>query len=185
MQNPQDRILAFEYVLSQLLEWQMEEKSEGENDLSILKSLKLLFFVSASQSKSNENSILIDEVFNKFVAMPYGHVESVVYTYICENDGNLNYYKIDNRKTTLKDQEDISQLKDLIGKALVKEIDKSINFLKIVNPRLILMSAFELVDLSHAWYSWQLSYNNAKLLRLKSAPIEPSLIKNEDKIFSL
>ena len=76
--NP--KTLAFEYLVYQLLDWYKEAFGNvEENDLSTLKVLKLLFFVTAISSK-NEDESLLESPFNKFYAMPLGHVEGDVYS---------------------------------------------------------------------------------------------------------
>jgi uncharacterized phage-associated protein len=180
------KILHFEYVISKLLKWQFEITGKHENDLSTLKALKLLFFVSTVRTHpSNENS-LIANVFDNYAAMPYGHVESSIYEYLKINKGNLNYFKIDNSSTNPKQgieivDAEISQQIDLTFK---KEIDLSIAELKKINPLLISLSAFSLVDISHSWYSWKKYYSLAKLEQVKSYAIPNEEIVLEDKIYS-
>src|SRR6218665_1686180 len=96
MQALQKR-LYFEYVLHKLLEWHHEKTGREEpNDLGVLKSIKLLFFVSAAKTSIGNDNSLLDLVFDKFSAMPYGHVESEVYSEIVNKTGNLKYFEIDN-----------------------------------------------------------------------------------------
>jgi uncharacterized phage-associated protein len=185
MQTP--KILAFEYVVKELLCWYAEKKGNAniKNDLSILKSLKLLFFVAASDAKPNKHNILLDEVFENFVAMPYGHVESDVYNTIRIKSGVLEYYKLTNQNTTCIANKNIGELDLIVEEEIKQAIVNSISQLKLVNPNLILMSAFELVDLSHAWYSWQYNYKIANEINIKSSHINSDIIKSEDKIFTL
>ncbi|HNM25789.1 MAG TPA: hypothetical protein PKL15_10175, partial [Saprospiraceae bacterium] len=85
-----NKILAFEFVLNELMDWHKElTGNETKNDFSILKSLKLLFFVSAARTNSSNHSVLLEDVFTNYVAMPYGHVESDVYAYLREARGEL------------------------------------------------------------------------------------------------
>jgi len=74
-----NKIDAFEYLVYQLQMWHEKESESNQNDLSVLKVLKLLFFVSAVDTKQDSENTLLDKVFTNFVAMPYGHVE-VMYT---------------------------------------------------------------------------------------------------------
>lgn len=178
--NEAFKIQAFEYLVSKLLDWYQESSSsEKNNDLSILKVLKLTFFTSAVGTSSNTDSSLLDEVFNNYVAMPYGHVESDVYTYI--KTGALPNIEINNRQTILNDNYSFDTL-DISTK---NKIDNSVSLLKSINRDLINLSSFELVDLSHAWYSWQKFYSIAKSKGINSEPIPTDEIKREDKIYQL
>ena len=47
------KIAAFEYVVYKLNEWYKENNPTQENDLSILKAMKLLFFVSGVDIANN------------------------------------------------------------------------------------------------------------------------------------
>lgn len=169
---------AFEYYVIKLLEWYNEVSSNNKsNDLSTLKVLKLLFFGAAMSAKEKMSETLLDSPFNTFYAMPYGHVESEIYASIkrreftnldINNSGsnidlNLNYPEGD----------------------IKNKIDKSIQNLKEANPKLILMTPFELVELSHRWYSWQFYFNKAKQNGSYSELIPAQMIKLEQKFFSL
>ncbi|MFP7657615.1 hypothetical protein [Chryseobacterium proteolyticum] len=91
--------LAFEYFLCELMKWDMEarhlEDFNTNNDLSILKSLKLLFFTVAIDAKNN-NPLL--NIFNNFHAMPLGHVELDVYNQYSD----LTYFSLDRYSLKLK-----------------------------------------------------------------------------------
>jgi len=172
----------FEYILSKLLDWQKEAGIPNEsNDLSILKSLKLLFFISAIRSTPLTATSLIDLVFNDYWAMPFGHVELSIYKNIVARNGELNYFFIDDKKTIKKSDPDFNDL----NTDILTEINESIKFLKQQHFNLIKLPAFALVDISHAWYSWQLSYNAAISSGKKRQYIEPNIIKAEDKSFAL
>ena len=47
------KIAAFEYILYKLNEWYKENNPTQENDLSILKAMKLLFFVSGVDTEKH------------------------------------------------------------------------------------------------------------------------------------
>lgn len=182
-----NKILSFEYVLKCLLEWHKEEShsNNNTNDISILKALKLLFFVSAARTIKDTPNLLLDDVFNDYRAMPFGHVESGILNAIKDRDGRLTYYIINNQSTTLIEGAKPENIKQEIGVDIANEINASIEYLKRKNPRLILMSQFELVDLSHIWFSWKHYFDQGKKVGLRSFPIPSDAIKEEDKIFSL
>lgn len=173
------KIQAFEYLVSKFLEWYNESFSNRNNDLSILKVLKLTFFTSAVGTNRDSENTLLDNVFNNYVAMPYGHVESDIYTFI--KNKNLININIDNRKTDILNIDEINNL----DSSLKKQIDHSVTLLKSINSDLIKLSSFELVDLSHTWYSWQKYYSIAKEHDRNSESIPTDVIKSEDKIYQL
>ena len=170
----EDKKNAITYILLKLSEWYKENKSIEENDLSILKSLKLFFLLSTvNTDKDNEN--LIDIGFDKYVAMPFGPVESDVYDFFKEQ----NY--ID--KTSLDYNnllsEDISEL----NKDIKKVIDDCLNELQSINNNIINLSASLLVDLTHKYSSWIVSYNNAKANNVLTWRMSNNAIKSEEKFY--
>ena len=176
----EDKVAAFEYLLYKLLEWNgNSSKNNDNNDLSILKVLKLTFFVSAVGTNKDSKETLLDDTFNNYVAMPYGHVESDVYSNIKQQ--KLVNVKIDNKSSMLLNSFDISSY----DPKLKKRIDASIDSLMRINYKLIKTTSFDLVDLSHSWYSWQKYFNKAKSTGVYSKPIPTQVIKQEDKIYQL
>ena len=73
---------AFEYLVFKLVKWYKSNHNSNINDLSILKVLKLTFFVSAVGTTRDTKDTLLDNVFDNYFAMPYGHVESDIYNSI-------------------------------------------------------------------------------------------------------
>jgi uncharacterized phage-associated protein len=180
MAIPSSKTKAFEYVLFKLVEWYNEEtNSKGPNDISTLKALKLLFFVSSVNTVKESVNTLLDLPFNNFVAMPYGHVESDIYKDIKEN--NLEDVIIENNSTIVKNS---NFIKELSQETKVK-IDNSINSLKSINKKIIELSPFELVELSHKWFSWKINYQKAIKRGDFSHAISISEIKNEDKFYQI
>lgn len=172
----QTKLHAFEYLLAKLIDWHREATGNDDNDLSILKVLKLTFFVSAvGTTKNSENTLL--EVFNNYVAMPYGHVESDIYN--AYGDNELQNVSIDNNNATVINPDIVNTYTGEI-KIL---IDKAIEMLKKIDFQFITLTSFELVDLSHTWYSWQYSFKLARSNGNNSHPISPDVIKGEEKIF--
>lgn len=179
-----DKISYFEYTIIKLLEWYRDNNQNKvntlhDNDFSLLKTMKLLFFVSANTVENN-SSITLTKVFNKFSALPYGPVESFIYDQIKKNDGKLNRLTITTKHT--EELESPHTNKDLDEKILL-ELERSIDSLKKINPNFVNLSAFELVDLSHMWYSWQHNYREATSKGVNSKLIDPNEIIKEDKIY--
>lgn len=172
------KIQSFEYLISQLISWHQETTGKKNNDISLLKALKLLFFVSAVNANKESSHTLIDEVFDSFVAMPYGHVESDVYDAI--KGLQVKNIQLDNQEAKILNNKEIK-----LDPSYKKLIDTSISSLKEINPFLITLPSFDLVDLSHNWYSWQYYYNKAKDENKSSISIPTQVIKEEEKIFQL
>lgn len=170
------KVLAFEYILFKLHQWYKQENPHcTDNDLSTLKVLKLIFFVAAAGTTPNSQNTLLDDVFDNFVAMPYGPVESDIYDLIKANafqNVRINnvYSEILNDSIRCFDEH----------KSM---IDSQINLLISINPDLVNRSPFELVELSHKWYSWKKNYNLAKSAGNYSGIIPIQEIKNEIKIY--
>lgn len=111
--------------------------------------------------------------------MPYGHVESDIYAAI-KSTTSFKNITINSIDTQLRNIDNID-----IPFEVKQNIDKSIEKLKSINKDLIDLSSFELVELSHRWFSWQKNYQIAKNAGRFSHPIQPFEIKNEDKIYQL
>lgn len=176
--NKQDKIPYVDYTIRKLVDWYIEIYGKETNDLSTLKVLKLIFFITAIDTSSNSKDSLLDTVFDKFYAMPYGHVESDVYSIIRNN--SLNNVVVNNQKTSIKGISNYN-----LDENLTSQISDSIAKLRSINPQLIELTSFDLVDLSHSWYSWQYYYSIARKKGLNSIEIDNQVIKEEDKIFAL
>ncbi|GMU96504.1 type II toxin-antitoxin system antitoxin SocA domain-containing protein [Ignavibacterium album] len=175
-----NKIKAFEYLVIKLSEWYKELNNNisfENNDLNKLKVLKLHFFVSAVNANENKEGLL--NIFDNFYAMPYGHVESDVYSQISQ----LESMKIDRKGLAFTKCLDNNYFDDI--KKIIPEIDQSIINLRTINNDLINYKALDLVNLSHRWYSWRLVFNYAKQNGSFSAPIPTELIRREPKIFHL
>jgi uncharacterized phage-associated protein len=168
---------AFEYFLSQAIDVSKIHSLQN-NDFSILKTQKLLFLLTAVNA-ANGSSYLIDEVFDNFVAMPYGPVEIDVYD-DTKND-RLNFFKISSTSTIMTSDADFSKL-DSNDK---KQIDDSIQLLLNKNPNIFGLKANILVEITHMYYSWKLKYSEARQNNSFKEPIPKELIISENKYFSL
>lgn len=174
------KIKAFEYLAIKLSEWYRELNHNlpfERNDLNKLKILKLHFFVSAVNANESKEGLL--RIFNNFYAMPYGHVESDVYSQL----NQLESISIDRsglKFTKILPKHYFDEIENIIP-----EINHSINELKSINIDLINYKALDLVNLSHRWYSWRLVFNYAKQNGSFSAPIPSELIRKEPKFFHL
>ena len=168
------KIAAFEYVLYKLNEWYKDNNGEKENDLSILKAMKLLFFVSGVDRTNN-----LFDIFDRFQAWQYGHVEADLYNQYSQKKGNFDYLEISREKTTLRNTL-IGVLNNSLPHELKLKIDNNINELKKKNYELINYTAFELVNLSHAYHSWDIYYNK---LKKPYTNMDKDIIINEPKYY--
>lgn len=180
--------MAFRYVMFKLIEWyKIESRLSSDsdfnrnNDLSILKVMKLLYFTTAVNAKNN--SLL--EIFDKYVAMPYGHVESDIYD-LLKFQTNLDGIII-NKDSQVQDtfEPSINLIRENNSR-VAGEIDAAIELLKNYNTsRFILFKPFEYVDMSHALNSWKVFYNKAQVNGSYSLRIDPSYIYNDGQYFIL
>lgn len=176
-----NKIEATKYILLQLCDWYYElnpeKKESGVNDLTILKSLKLIFLLSIIR-KDQQSLNLLDHGF-KFNAMPYGPVESDIYSYhknnLLDSISNIGveYEKLINVEYIFLTDED------------KKLIDDNIDLLKIENYYLINNSASYLVDLTHLYSSWKKNFNEAKRSGSFSKEIPVEDIKNDYPYFTI
>jgi len=169
---------AFEYFLLKVLS---VNNSLETNDFSLLKVMKLLFFTSAvSYYDYKEGDSLLDNVFNKFKALPFGHVETNIYGYLKNKD--FNNIVINNKCSKILNT---NQIIENVNTDLKFKIDNSITALLDINQELFSISAFDLVELSHKWYSWQHYYSIARSNERYSEDIPVSAIKGEEHFFYL
>lgn len=151
-----NKSIAFQYLVQQLVKWHKEKTGKDENDLSVMKSFRLLFFVSAMSTKiAEEGKSLLDSPFNNMKAFPFGTNDFDIHQLLFDHDGELEYIKLDNKQAIIKKEVPFSEI-DVYVRGL---IDISILDLKRENPRLIALRPFDLVDLSRKWFSWQKAFS--------------------------
>lgn len=153
----------FEAFIYELYNWYSEStNNKKENDLSLLKVLKLLFL---SVSEDSEKL----DIFNNFVAWELWPVEKDIYDLLKNN-------KIENILIT-KQYTQFKWRNNNIEAPYSKIWKDMVNYLKKKNPRLINYSASTLVDITHKWNCWKLTkdYGISK--------IDKNLILSEDWYF--
>ncbi len=171
------KILAFEYMLTQLRRWGEEMNPRVlYTSFTRLKALKLLFFIAAV--KNNEGEDLLD-VFDNFYALPNGPVESDVYNSITSDA--LTYYTFKDFSLGTKNAYDVNSLDE----SLRRRIDSAIAILRSKNEKIITYSAEQLVSLSHCWWSWQNSMQMARAFGKGSYRMSASQIRNNTQIFAI
>lgn len=172
-----EKLIAFEYILNQLLEKGVEGNSKFfQSSFTRLKALKLLFLVAAVKNQYG-NDLL--DVFDNFYALPNGPVESDVYNSITAD--TLQYYSFKNFSASEKQVYSTNGLND----DLKERLDESISSLLKVNDKILSYSAEQLVTLSHMWSAWGNAIALAKAFDKGSYPMSINSIRNCNQIFSL
>lgn len=166
-----DKLTSFEYVLYKLDEWYKEINGEKENDLNILKASKLLFFVSGVDKENN-----LFDIFNRFQAWEYGHVEADLYNQYSKRKGHFKYLEISRERTILKENTSTME----ISEELKSRIDNNIEKLKEKNRDLINYKSTQLINLSRAHHSWNI-YN--KRLNKPYINMDIQILINEPKYY--
>jgi hypothetical protein len=172
------KLILFEYFLKQLVLWYCEYynilpedfNADPRNNLSKIKVFKLHFFAC-----STDDSAL--DIFDNFHALPYGHVESTIFNSL--ND--LQQFNVDNDRLILLCNIDEVIGGDAAGNTLIEGI---VDNLKHENFDLISIHPFDLVEMSHRWFSWNFTFKEARKSGLFSKSISPNLIKQEAKSYS-
>ena len=176
-----NKIQCFEYILYQLISWYKELRPTDVSLLSFtrLKVLKLLFFVSVIRQEDEPDLL---DIFNNFYAMQYGPVESDVYNAIQANmlpSYIAEYRSIERRK------ECIDFPSEYKGPEY-EPIQNAVKELRTKNENLIELNAFELVEITHKWNSWNLAMNFAEFMGQLSAKMSTvSIEEDSNKRFSL
>ena len=180
----ENKIEIFEFIVHKLKDWFIEkneinsfEEFNLKNDFSTLKLLKLHFLVSSIESTTD------DRLLNQFsfFAMPYGPVETEIYNRIKINP-NFNSFIVDNYKSTFNQGMYVGVWNNPI---LINSIENSISKLKEIDNNLINADAGSLVELTHKWNSWKITYSQARGLGVYSKEMNNELIKNDNKYLSL
>lgn len=174
------KLVITKYILYKFGLWYEESVGDcDKNDLSILKSLKLIFLLATiNVNKSDKN--LINLGF-RFAAMPYGPVEVEIYDWYKNNllndIININGLDFSNLEKFIKD--------NLIPENEKTIIDENIDILKSNNYYLVTKSAKYLVDLTHKFSSWKNNYALALRSNKFSQPIPEADLKNDTLHYSL
>ena len=179
--NPTQKYKLFEYMIDGIVAWynDVQDGIDVCNELNRLKLIKLNFFVSAASTDGKKIGLL--EHFDKFYAMPFGHVESDIYDHV----KILPYHgKYILKKDTIEINKVPGNYYDEIDR-YKSEVDDAIYFLSRKNPHLVKYKSFDLVELSHEWSSWKLVFNMAKSKGMNSMLIPNQIIINENKFFHL
>ena len=180
MEKERCKILCFEYIIYSLIKWHKELYPQQEHVelFTRLKSLKLLFLVSAVEASASSEGLL--DIFDKFYAMQHGPVESDIYNAMVTSTTCM--YDFKERETGIKNGD--IQVFSQIPKELKEKIDHSILSLKEKNASIVWYKSFDLVEITHKWESWRVAISIAKIFGKGSELMSTESIKNDLKYFS-
>ena len=183
----ESKLLAFEYIISKLIEWYKSLKNEEPSiicsNFSKLKIFKLHFFVSAVNSQKisetqKPNDLLT--VFDRFYALPYGPVEGQIY----DNINDLKMYSIYNDHISINENLNSSEYFRILDSGIRTQIDDAIKELKNTNNELVTYPPFDLVEISHKWPVWKLSYAYALRNGRRNEFMPSELIRASSQFYS-
>ena len=163
--------LFFEYFVDALI-----RKNNNKTDtLTPQKIIRLLFLTGALYS-TDENKQLT-EIFNKFVAKPFGPAEEDVCEFIAADI--LSKYTINKSGCYIKN-DSISINLDNDSK---KVVDDAVNLLLEKNPNIIDYQPTKLVDIVQKWSCWKLCYDIALTNGNFNIIIPSRMIRNSIKYY--
>lgn len=154
-------------------DWYRSELSTNTNDLSVLKTMKLLFFVAAV--KKSDGTDLLD-IFDDFRAMPHGPVEMTIYPQIRHINATSSILINQGSMCIVKTRPSIDD-------QLKSKITASVDVLKSKNSKIVTYSAADLVDISRLWEAWRKSFYLAIINHKNIWPMDKKLIRDSKPIF--
>lgn len=135
----------------------------------------------AAAPKKDGGDDLLD-IFDNFYAMPYGPVESDVYNAMCED--KLPSFSVKYRSIEPREGAEPYNAKRYNCK-LYHRVRNAVNDLREKNEKLVLLNAFELVEITHRWSSWDRAMDFAEFMGQMSAKMSIDSIRDSSKIFDL
>lgn len=160
MQRIENKKLLFEYLVYLLEQWKEEMHPHSKEAFTKLKLQKILFLV-ASVNAVEDNHPLLD-VFDNFYALPYGPVEIDIYEAMCNNDFKTIKFEGNYCKHSLND-DNFTALDEKRKKAM----SEAVQAIKGKGADYINTDAFELVEITHKWTSWQIAIQMAEMFGSK------------------
>ncbi len=165
------KILFFEYFVDALI-----RKNNNKTDTLTPHKIIRLLFLTVGLYSTDENELLT-KVFNKFVAKPFGPVESDVCEFI-ESD-ILSKYTFINSTCEIKN-DSINIDLDAYSKQVV---DDAVNLLLEKNPNILYYLPTHLVDIVQKWSCWKICYDVALTNGDFNIIIPPKMIRNSVKYY--
>jgi hypothetical protein len=147
--NMRNKSLFFEYFVDALI----RRNNNKTDTLTAPKIIRLLFLTVGLYS--TDKNKLLTKVFNKFVAKPFGPVESDVCEFIASDI--LSKYTITNSECTIKNDSINIDLDDDSKRV----VDDAVNLLLEKNPNILSYQPTKLVDIVQKWSCWKICYDVA------------------------
>lgn len=171
----------FEYLVKKFIDWYEEVSTNKDISYAAFTRLKLqkLLFLSSAINASKDNPDLLS-VFDNFYAMQYGPVESDIYNAMMNDE----FTKLSFSERYMKVKEDITHILQELDEDIVKMIDEAIYQLRLQNDQLIEYPAFQLVEITHKWKSWQNAIDIAVVLNNGSERMLVDNICRDTKYFA-
>lgn len=141
--------------------------------------MKLLFLAAAP--KEQGGSDLLD-IFDNFYAMPYGPVEIDIQKAMCED--KLPSFSVKYRSIEPREGSESYNAKRYNDK-FYHRVRNAVNDLRKENEKLVLLNAFELIEITHRWSSWNRAMDFAEFMKQLSAKMSIDSIRDSSKIFDL
>lgn len=163
--------LFFEYFVDALI-----RKNNNKTDTFTAPKLIRLLFLTVGLFSTDENKQLT-EIFNKFVAKPFGPVEEDVCEFIAADI--LSKYSITNSSCNIKN-DSVSIDLDNDSKQVV---DEAINLLLEKNPNILYYQPTKLVDIVQKWSCWKICYDVALTNGNFNIIIPTKMIRNSVKYY--
>lgn len=172
------KLRLFEYFVIKLAEWKNEITPNSNTRFTKLQLHKLLF-LSAASNDNGEKHLMFD-IFDNFYALQYGPVEMDIYRAMSDV-GQFSILEFNNRDCIIKKGDyTINE----INKDDKEVIDSAIRSLREKNQNYVIMSGFQLVNITHGWTVWQVSMELANLLGNKMERMSISdIINSKTKTF--
>lgn len=172
------KLRLFEYFVIKLAEWKNEITPNSNTRFTKLQLHKLLFLSAASND--NEEKHLMFDIFDNFYALQYGPVEMDIYRAMSDV-GQFSILEFNNRDCII---EKGNYTTNEISKDDKEIIDGAIRSLRKRNQNYVIMSGFQLVNITHGWTVWQVSMELANLLGNKMERMSISdIINSKTKTF--
>ena len=160
-------------------EWRDNHETIKGKPFSKLTAMKLLFLAAAPKKDGGDDLL---DIFDNFYAMPYGPVESDVYNAMCED--KLPSFSVKYRSIEPREGAEPYNAKRYNDK-FYHRVRNAVNDLKEKNEKLVLLNAFELVEITHRWSSWNRAMDFAEFMKQLSAKMSIDSIRDSSKIFDL
>lgn len=172
MTNTEIKIKAFEYIVLKLRDW--NEECSCKKELTQLKVMRMLFFISGA---SSENHLF--DIFDNFQAWQYGHNEGDIFKALRENKGEFSCFSLQMPEITFYREREDAFLQTVPAWVKTK-IDSVFDAFKNKNKKLICVDAFFLVDVARDYVSYDTYYNKWKEPYTK---INKNMLIYEPKMF--